>query len=309
VKVMLNGEEVAADYAPCIYVTIPARKWKKGDVVEVHLPFTKHINYGPDRMTTAATGPNETNTPFAPMWTGALMYGPLAMGTTGIDNWAEATITLDSDLANVMANRPTTESGTHGNLYTLTVGERTFVPDYALDRNQTHYLRIARTGSQAGGGADIKELQALMLVVAERKKAQDDWHAMAVKVPDHAPWAPYGYARLMAQYAVADSLMKVVGDKEISSVPEEVIAHCQLSIVNLNAAINTMRPGNLAELEDLSELLPLITRAKQRHPSRSSDLQKAIDYADMVVSYVGDGSGTHDMIQKALTQLKKEMGE
>ena len=83
----------------------------------------------------------------------------------------------------------------------------------------------------------------------------------------------------------------------------------KLAIAATPAAINTMRPGNLAELEDLSELLPLITRAKQRHPSRSSDLQKAIDYADMVVSYVGDGSGTHDMIQKALTQLKKEMGE
>ena len=309
VKVTLNGEEVAADYAPCSYVTIPARKWKKGDVVEVHLPFTKHVNYGPDRMTTAATAPNETNTPFAPMWTGTLMYGPLAMGTTGIDNWADATVTLDSDLGNVTANRPTTESGTHGNLYTLTVGERTFIPDYALDRNQTHYLRIARTGSQVSGGADIKELQALMLVVAERKKAQEDWHAMAVKVPDHAPWAPHGYARLMEQYAAADSLIKIIGDREISSLPEELIANCQLSIVNLNAAINTMRPGNLAELEDLSELLPLITRAKQRHPSRSSDLQKAIDYADMVVSYVGDGSGTHDMIQKATTQLKKEMGE
>ena len=309
VKVTLNGEEVAADYAPCSYVTIPARKWKKGDVVEVHLPFTKHVNYGPDRMTTAATAPNETNTPFAPMWTGTLMYGPLAMGTTGIDNWADATVTLDSDLGNVIANRPTTESGTHGNLYTLTVGERTFIPDYALDRNQTHYLRIARTGSQVSGGADIKELQALMLVVAERKKAQEDWHAMAVKVPDHAPWAPHGYTRLMEQYAAADSLIKVIGDREISSLPEDLIANCQLSIVNLNAAINTMRPGNLAELEDLSELLPLITRAKQRHPSRSSDLQKAIDYADMVVSYVGDGSGTHDMIQKATTQLKKEMGE
>ena len=307
VKVTLNGEEVATDYAPCSYVAIPTRKWKKGDVVEVHLPFTKHVNYGPDRMTTAATAPNETNTPFAPMWTGTLMYGPLAMGTTGIDNWADATVTLDSDLGNVIANRPTTESGTHGNLYTLTVGERTFIPDYALDRNQTHYLRIARTGSQVSGGADIKELQALMLVVAERKKAQEDWHAMAVKVPDHAPWAPHGYARLMEQYAAADSLIKVIGDREISSLPEDLIVNCQLSIVNLNAAINTMRPGNLAELEDLSELLPLITRAKQRHPSRSSDLQKAIDYADMVVSYVGDGSGTHDMIQKATTLLNSQL--
>lgn len=290
---------------PCSYVTIPARKWKKGDVVEVHLPFTKHVNYGPDRMTTAATAPNETNTPFAPMWTGTLMYGPLAMGTTGIDNWADATITLDSDLANVTANRPTTESGTHGNLYTLTVGERTFIPDYALDKGQTHYLRIATTGSHAGSGADINSLKELLTIVAERKQAQEAWHALAVKVPDHAPWAPHGYARLMEQYATANHLLQLA-----ESQPDAINAEEVGTITSaLNAAINTMRPGNLAELEDLSELLPLITRAKQRHPSRSSDLQKAIDYADMVVSYVGDGSGTHDMIQKATTQLKKEMGE
>ena len=36
-----------------------------------------------------------------------------------------------------------------------------------------------------------------------------------------------------------------------------------------------------------------------------SSLQKAIDYADMVVSYVGDGSGTYDMIKKATSLLKK----
>lgn len=310
VKVALNGEDIAADYKPCSYVTIAKRKWRKGDVVEVLLPFTKHVNYGPDRMTTAATAPNETNTPFAPMWAGTLMYGPLAMGTTGINNWADATLTLDSDLGNITANRPTTETGTHGNLYTLTLGERTFMPDYALDRNQTHYLRIARTGSlKASAGTDIRELEELLLIVRERKLAQEAWHALAVKVPDHAPWAPNGYSRLMQQYAVADSLLQLTNGKQLSDLSEELILDCQSSIVNLNAAINTMRPGNLAELEDLGQLLPLITRAKFRHPSRSSDLQKAIDYADMVVSYVGDGSGTHDMIQKATEQLKKEMGE
>lgn len=151
----------------------------------------------------------------------------------------------------------------------------------------------------------------LLLIVNERKQAQEGWNALTVKVPDHAPWAPYGYARLMQQYAVADSLMAMVKEQQAAGneLSEELLIQCQSSIVNLNAAINTMRPGNLAELEDLNQLLPLITRAKYRHPSRSSDLQKAIDYADMVVSYVGDGSGTHDMIQKATEQLTKEMGE
>lgn len=312
VKVTLNGQEVAAEYTPCSYVTIAARKWRKGDVVEVQLPFTKHVNYGPDRMTTAATAPGQTNTPFAPMWAGTLMYGPLAMGTTGINNWGDATITLDGDLGNITANRPTSETGTHGNLYTLTVGERTFIPDYALDHNQTHYLRIARTGSlKASAGTDIRELAELLVVVGERKQAQEAWHALTVKVPDHAPWAPHGYGRLMQEYTVADSLMGIVKAQQAAGteLAEELLIQCQTSIVNLNAAINTMRPGNLAELEDLSQLLPLITRAKYRYPSRSSDLQKAIDYADMVVSYVGDGSGTHDMIQKAYTQLQEKLDE
>ena len=283
---------------PCSYATIPTRRWRKGDVVEIHLPFTKHINYGPDRMTTAATAPGETNTPFAPMWVGTLMYGPLAMGTTNMNNWHDATITLDSNLDNITANRPTTESGTHGNLYTLTVEGHTFLPDYALDHHQTHYLRIATTESSTGSDANLNELQALLLIAKERKQAQESWHTLTIKVPDHAPWAPHGYARLMEQYAIADSLMR---DAHSSSADHSL----SLAVAHLSAAINTMRPGNLAELEYLSELLPLISRAKQQ-PSRSTTLQKAIEYAEMVVSYVSDGSGTHDMIQRATTLLKNE---
>ena len=289
---------------PCSYVTIASRKWRKGDVVEVHLPFTKHINYGPDRMTTATTAPDEPNTPFAPMWVGTLMYGPLAMGTTGITNWSDATIALKSDLSDVIAHSPTTDTGTHGNLYTLTVGDRTFIPDYALDSNQTHYLRIAHNlDPKATAEADLKTLQALLLIATERKTEQEAWHAMPVKVPDHAPWAPHGYAHLMHHFAVADSLIRVF--KGLQSKPtEESIINCQLSIVNLNTAITTMRPGNLAELEDLVHLLPLIARAKQQRPNRESTLQQAIDHAEMVVAYVSDGSGTHDMIQKAINLLQ-----
>ena len=292
------ARELSEGILPCSYVTIPTRRWRKGDVVEIHLPFTKHINYGPDRMTTAATAPGETNTPFTPMWVGTLMYGPLAMGTTDINNWHDATITLDSNLNNIIANRPTTESGTHGNLYTLTVEGHTFLPDYALDHHQTHYLRIATTESSTGSDANLNELQALLLIAKERKQAQESWHTLTIKVPDYAPWAPHGYARLMEQYATADSLMR---DAHSSSADHSL----SLAVAHLSAAINTMRPGNLAELEDLSELLPLISRAKQQ-PSRSTTLQKAIEYAEMVVSYVSDGSGTHDMIQRATTLLKNE---
>ena len=75
-----------------------------------------------------------------------------------------------------------------------------------------------------------------------------------------------------------------------------------MAIINLSAAINSMRPGNLAEPEDLGELLTLITQAKQSLLNHNN-LQKAIEYAEMVVRYVSDGSGTHDMIQRAIMLL------
>lgn len=310
VKITLNGKDIATEYTPCSYITIDSRKWRPGDVVEVHLPFSKHINYGPDRMTTAATAPGETNTPFTPMWNGTLMYGPLAMGTMGITDWTDATLTIDNNMKNIIAHAPSANTGTHGNLYTLTASGRTFIPDYALDAHQTHYLRIAHTDKATDtSNADLTELSALLLVTSERKKAQESWHALDIKVPDHAPWAPHGYERMAQLHMIADSLMSIIEvlQAKEEALPEQLIVHCQSVITNLNAAINTMRPGNLAELEDLTELVALTSRAKQHLPSRNSNLQKSIDYADMVISYVGDGSGTHDMIQKATTLLKQEM--
>ena len=295
VKITLNGKDVATQYTPCNYVTIATRRWRKNDVVEINLPFTKHINYGPDRMTTASTAPGETSTSFPPMWLGTLMYGPLAMGTTGISNWNEATITLDNNFDNITVNRPTTESGTHGNLYTLTIGNNTFLPDYTLDQNQTHYLRIATTENITNSDADFNELNNLFLIAKERKEAQESWESLTIKIPEHAPWAPHGYARLITQYNIADSLIR-------NQDTQSTIHHIPAVIADLSAVINTMRPGNLAEPEDLIELLHLIRQAKQL-PS-SSTLQKAIEYAEMVVSYVSDGSGTHDMIHRATLSLK-----
>ena len=66
---------------------------------------------------------------------------------------------------------------------------------------------------------------------------------------------------------------------------------------NLNAALNTMRPGNLPEL------LPLLEKARAiQQPS--PQVKEAVEYAEMVVKYVSDGSGTMDMIQKATDRLK-----
>ncbi|MBQ2069583.1 MAG: hypothetical protein II467_01480, partial [Bacilli bacterium] len=64
--------------------------------------------------------------------------------------------------------------------------------------------------------------------------------------------------------------------------------------------------------EDLSELLPLVTDSKENIPNKTTELREAINYADMVVQYVNDGSGTHDLIDKALHRLqeaRKNMGK
>ena len=76
----------------------------------------------------------------------------------------------------------------------------------------------------------------------------------------------------------------------------------------LNTALNTMRPGNLPELEDLDELLPLLDEA-QRATAPSEALRQASDYAQMVVKYVSDGSGTADMIARATRQLRQALGK
>jgi hypothetical protein len=52
----------------------------------------------------------------------------------------------------------------------------------------------------------------------------------------------------------------------------------------------------------MDTLLPLLEKAKQQPKTKA--VQDAIDYAEMVVKYVSDGSGTMDMIQRATDQLK-----
>ncbi len=298
--VKLNGQSIAAQYQPSSYVEIPSRKWKEGDVVEVVMPFTKHIHYGPDKMETIIANSGKTEaTPSE--WMGTLMYGPLAMATTGIDDYFQGNVYMDSHLDSIKANAPTSEEGTHGNLYTLTLGNRTFVPDYYADRNSTHYLRIHMIDNmhEYESIADKQAFAELIQVAEERRQAQEAWMAMEVKVPDHAPWAPHGYANLITVLTQAKALQadKSAKVQDINDV-----------VASLNAAINTMRPGNLAELEDLKELLDIMKKAKEAtvsHPTNA--LTEAIDYADMVVKYVSDGSGTLDMIKNAEERLKKQL--
>lgn len=297
--VKLNGKSIAKSYQPCSYVEIPTREWSPADKVEVVMPFTKHINWGPDKMDLAATGKNETRTPFDPQWVGAIMYGPLVMATPDIHEWKDADFTLQSNLSDITLNGASSETGKNGNLYTLTLAGKQFQPDYYQTGNATHYLRLnvaTAAKSKAKKGIDKTNLEQALQVAKERVDGQNAWNALTVKVPAFSPWAPNGYARLLQQMEAAE---KVCAKPNKELTQDEINAATSA----LNVAINTMRPGNLAEPEDLNELLPLLTDSKENIPNKTTELREAINYADMVVQYVNDGSGTHDLIEKALKRL------
>ena len=304
--IRLNGKSLAKKYAPSSYFEVGPRQWSKDDVLEVIMPFTKHINWGPDKMDLAATGKNQSNTPFDPQWVGAIMYGPLVMATPDVKEWKDAEFKLSGNLSEIQLGGVKGEDGTHGPLYTLSLTPQDkgaapiqFQPDYYQTKHETHYLRlqVESTAKKSGkGGLEKEQLEQLIQLAKERQQAQEAWDALTVKVPAFSPWAPYGYKRLLAEMEAA---------RQVLSKPSKQLTQEELNKVasSLNVAINTMRPGNLAEPEDLSELLPLVTEAK-KVANKSTELREAINYADMVISYVNDGSGTHDLIEKALTRLK-----
>ena len=307
-SVKLNGKELSKEYTPGTYVVIPERKWSKKDTVEVDMPFSAHLDFGPDKMQIAATGKNENRTEFSPLWAGTIMYGPLVMATTGIDNWGQATVELDPSLKDVKLNGASqgAPGAAYANLYTITFNGMDFIPDYYADRGCTHYLRLNLPGTpeqvsseEGEAGADISALRETMGEAKSRRNAQQRWNEMEVKVPEYAPWAKHGFARMMQQLAVAEGIL----DNPDMSNDQDAI---DKATANLNAALNTMRPGNLPELEDMDQLLPLLDKAKAVN-NPSSQLKEAIEYAEMVVKYVSDGSGTMDMIEKATNLLKTNL--
>ena len=218
--IRVNGHSVAPRFQPCSYVTFPLRQWTASDTIEVVMPYTRHIDYGPDKVEGA--------------WMGAYMSGPLVLCTDSTGQ---------------------------------------FLPDYAADRHTTHYFPFAAAADEARDTAqpDSISMQKAIQLALSRQKEQEAWIAMPVKVPEYAPWAPHGYARMLEG----------------------------LHSPNLSAVLNAMRPGNLAEPEDLEPLYPLLQKAKA-----VGNHGEAAAYAEMVIRYVTDGSGTHDMIQRAIDQLK-----
>ena len=127
--IKVNGISVSDNYIPSSYVTIPQRQWSEGDIVEVIMPFTKHIDWGPDKMETAAAGQNQPNTQYEPMWAGTIIWA-VCNDRNRFNNWEDATITLDSYLETIVMNGPSGGSyGTNGNIYTMNIGEK-LEPDY-----------------------------------------------------------------------------------------------------------------------------------------------------------------------------------
>lgn len=285
--VKLNGKTLTTSATPSSYYAI-SRKWKKGDVVEISMPFTKHIYYGADKLSSDVASADGTELEDA--WVGTLMYGPLAMTGTDAMTWSDATLNIDSRLDNITANRPTVEDGRNGNLYTMTVNGQTFQPDYYRTSHTTHYYRINHTDTPLAADADSEgevdksELQSLIKMAEERVAEQDKW-------------APNGYWRLVK--ALDDA--KMVNDSNAPLTQKKVNG----ATAKLNKAINTMRPGNLAEMEDLRPLTGLLRRAGKVDDTTSPALKEAVEYGEMVVKYVTDGSGTHDMINTAVDKLRK----
>lgn len=302
-SIKVNGKEVAKSYQPSTYVELEQKHWKVGDVVEIDMAFSKHIEYGADKLSSDVASLD--GTPLKTSWVGTLMYGPLVMAGTGAQTWNQATLNIDSRLSNITvgeSNGVTTGAG--ANLLTLKLGGKEFQPDYYRNANSTHYYRINLTDAKSKKSKKVKidftELNSLLNLAAERKADQEKWNALSQKVPEYAPWAPFGYERMQKVMAQAQELV-AKGKKKVTQ--DELEGTTAI----LNRAINTMRPGNLAEMEDLRELSGLLRRAGWPDDNTSEELKDAISYGRMVQKYVTDGSGTHDMIHAAVGKLKKAM--
>lgn len=302
-SIKVNGKEVAKSYQPSTYVELEQKHWKVGDVVEIDMPFCKHIEYGADKLSSDVASLD--GTPLKTSWVGTLMYGPLVMAGTGAQTWNQATLNIDSRLSNITigeSNGVTTGAG--ANLLTLKLDGKEFQPDYYRNANSTHYYRINLTDAKSKKSKKVKidftELNSLLNLAAERKSDQEKWNALSQKVPEYAPWAPFGYERMQKVMAQAQELV-AKGKKKVTQ--DELEGTTAI----LNRAINTMRPGNLAEMEDLRELSGLLRRAGWPDDNTSAELKEAISYGRMVQKYVTDGSGTHDMIHAAVGKLKKAM--
>ena len=198
-SIKLNGKEVASSYQPSSYVELEQKHWKAGDVVEIDMPFSKHIEYGADKLSSDVASMD--GTPLKTSWVGTLMYGPLVMTGTGAQTWNQATLDVDSKLSKVTVGESNgVMTGAGANLLTLKMDGKEFQPDYYRNANSTHYYRINLTDAVSKKSKkakiDFTELNSLLNLAQQRKADQEKWNALSQKVPEYAPWAPYGYERM-----------------------------------------------------------------------------------------------------------------
>ena len=294
-KVLLNGKNVQKHYQPSSYVTIPYRHWTTADRVEVIMPFTIHIEYGMDKL--PAEVASTDGTPLQSAWTGVVMAGPLCMTGTGAATWRQATLSTDAIEKAIVVPAQGQEP------LTVMIDGKRFEPDYYRNAHSTHYYRLESAGGDRSHNtvrrADLTELQSLVALADKRVSEQTRWMGLTKKVPDYAPWAPHGYERMQEALAQARELMQQKARHLDAEAVETVTT-------TLSKAINTMRPGNLAEVEALHPLTTLLRRIGTPDSTAPESMRKAVDYGQMVVRYVMDGSGTKDMINAAVERLKKE---
>lgn len=302
--VKVNGKEVAKNPQPSSYIELDQKHWKVGDVIDIDMPFSKHIEYGADKLSCDVASLD--GTPLKTSWVGALMYGPLVMAGTGVQTWNQATLSIDSKLDKVTVGESNgVSTGAGANLLTLKMDGKEFQPDYYRNANSTHYYRLNQIDVHGKNGkknakVDFTELNSLLNLAQQRKAEQDKWNALSQKVPEYAPWASNGFERMLQAMSQAQQLI-AKGKKKVTQ--DELEGNTAI----LNRAINTMRPGNLAEMEDLRPLSALLRKAGWPDENTSKELRDAISYGMMVQKYVTDGSGTHDMINAAVKRLKKAM--
>ena len=107
---------------------------------------------------------------------------------------------------------------------------------------------------------DKNYLKEVIDLAIERKEIQEAWNDLTEKVPEYSPWAPHAFRRLMYQL---EKSKDVYNNKDKNYNQSEVTSTASA----LNAAINTMRPGNLAEPEDLYPLSTLLRQASRVIPA------------------------------------------
>ena len=295
----INGKKSSVECKPGSYAVIQ-RNWKEGDEISVEMPFPAHLDFGPDKMSLASVERGEPEVEFEPAWVGTIMYGPLVMATPDVGNWFDADLRLSSGLKEIKLHGASSDTGYAGNIYTLSVGGRNFLPDYHWHTGHaTHYLRlfVGKEKGKSSAAIDRSQLEKALSLASERMEAQKAWEELETKVPEFAPWAPNGYAKLVEKTEAA---------LEVGSMKDKNLTQARVTAAanSLGMALNSMRPGNLAEPEDLRPLQRALMEIRRSGKEMTPALKEAVDYAQMVVKYVGDGSGTPDMIQEALSRLQ-----